>query len=91
MTHAVSGQFTLTTTASLVYKGDADGVNILLHNDESGGGTVMYLGFASGVLTTTGFHLSGSEQVPPIRLGPHEEIWGVVASGTADGSYMAFG
>jgi hypothetical protein len=78
----LSGQETITDTATLIYKADADGARILIHNDAAGGGTVVYLG-AADVTAITGLHLSGNEAAPQIVLGAYDAIYGITASGTA--------
>ena len=82
------GQLTATTTPQLLFKAEADGNSITIHNDDAGSATA-YLGSSASVTASNGFHLAAKETMPSFVICPLAEVWVVTAAGTVEVSFFA--
>ena len=75
-----TGNFTVTTTASLVCDGDPSGIRLQIHNTDAS--TPMYFGSSSAVTVATGYRIDAKDKLSFI-LPASQQVWAITNSGTA--------
>jgi len=83
-----AGQVNLSTTAARIVAGEPLTRSVSLHVITS---ATVFVGGDNSVTTSNGFKLDNAAGPHTFTVGPNEELWGIVATGTPTISYITQG
>jgi len=82
-----SASITVTTSATLLFQADADGTEVVVFNNDHGGGHTTYVG-PSDVTASTGLPVAAGSSLS-FRLRPNEAVYGIAETGSHEIRVMA--
>lgn len=82
-----SSSVTVTTSATLLFQADADGTEIVIYNNDHGGGHTTYVG-GSDVTHLIGLPVAAGSSLS-FRLRANEAVYGIAETGSHETRIMA--